>query len=79
MTEIDSIFSTFTSATNIFFKTIMKTFKVSDSQQYKFEDTKGVIRSFNYSKKDRKYNGQKKKDKMTNNEQQSIHIKLKIE
>jgi len=32
----------------------------------KFEDTKGVIRSCK-SKKDRKYNGQKKKDKRTNN------------
>jgi hypothetical protein len=36
----------------------------------KFEDTKGVIRSCK-SKKDRKYNGQKKKNKMTNNDLQN--------
>ena len=41
-----------------------------------FGDTKGVIRS---SKKDRQHNYQKKKDKRTNNDQQNIHIKLKIE
>ena len=31
------------------------------------------------SKKDRQHNGQKKKDKGTNNNLQTIHIKLKIE
>ena len=31
------------------------------------------------SKKDRQHNGQKKKDKGTNNDLQNIHIKLKIE
>ena len=31
------------------------------------------------SKKDRQHNGQKKKDKGTNNNLQNIHIKLKIE
>ena len=31
------------------------------------------------SKKDRQHNGQKKKDKSTNNNLQNIHIKLKIE
>jgi hypothetical protein len=40
-----------------------------------FEDTKGVIR-IHKSKKNRQHNGQKKKDKMTNNDQQNIHIKL---
>jgi hypothetical protein len=40
-----------------------------------FEDTKGVIRIRN-SKKDRQHNGQKKKDKRTNNDLQKIHIKL---
>jgi len=36
----------------------------------KFEDNKGVIRD-RKSKKDRQYNGQKKKNKMTNNGLQS--------
>jgi hypothetical protein len=40
-------------------------------------DTKGVIR-IRKSKKDRQRNGQKKKDKRTNNDLQNIHIKLKI-
>jgi hypothetical protein len=43
-----------------------------------FEDTKGVIRS-RKSKKDKQHNGQKKKEKRTNNDLQNIHIKLKIE
>jgi len=43
-----------------------------------FEDTKGVIR-IRISKKNRQHNGQKKKYKMTNNDLQNIHIKLKIE
>jgi hypothetical protein len=43
-----------------------------------FEDTKGAI-SIRQSKKNRKHNGQKKKDKRTNNDQQNMHIKLKIE
>jgi hypothetical protein len=43
-----------------------------------FEDTKRVIRS--RKSKDRHYNGQKKKDKRTNNDAQNIiHRKLKIE
>jgi hypothetical protein len=45
--------------------------------QEEFEDTKGVIR-IRISKKKRQHNGQKKKYKMTNNDQQNIHIKLKI-
>jgi hypothetical protein len=44
---------------------------------YKFEDTKGVIRI--RISKNRQHNGQKKKYKRTNNDQQNIHIKLKIE
>jgi len=40
-----------------------------------FEDTKGVIR-IRISKKNRQH---KKKYKMTNNDLQNIHIKLKIE
>ena len=40
-----------------------------------FEDTKGAIR-IRISKKN---NDQKKKYKRTNNDQQNIHIKLKIE
>ena len=42
------------------------------------EDTKGVIR-IRISKKKIQHKGQKKKDKRTNNDQQNIHIKLKIE
>ena len=50
-----------------------------------FEDTKGVIRicitKKNNWKKNRQHNGQKKKDKRTNNylHVPNIHIKLKIE
>ena len=43
-----------------------------------FEDTKGVIR-IRKLMKDGQHNGQKKKDKRTNNDLQEIHIKLKIE
>jgi hypothetical protein len=46
--------------------------------QEEFEDTKGVIR-IRKSKKNRQHNGQKIKDKRTNNDLQNIHIKLKIE
>ena len=46
--------------------------------QEEFEDTKGAI-IICISKKDREHNGQKKKDNRTNNDQQNIHIKLKIE
>ncbi len=42
------------------------------------KDTTGVIR-IHQSKKNRQYNGQKKKYKTTNNDLQDIHIKLKIE
>jgi hypothetical protein len=41
-----------------------------------FEDTKEVIRIC--KSKNRQHNGQKKKDKRTNNDLQNIHIKLKI-
>ena len=43
-----------------------------------FEDTKEVIR-VRISKKNRQHNGQNKKYKRTNNDQQNIHIKLRIE
>jgi hypothetical protein len=43
-----------------------------------FEDAKGAIR-IRISKKNRQHNGQKKKYKRTNNDQQNIHIELKIE
>ena len=43
-----------------------------------FEDTKGAIR-IRKSQKNRQHNGQQKKYKKTNNDQQNIHIKLKIE
>ena len=42
-----------------------------------FEDIKGVIRI--RKSKDRQNNGQRKKDKRTNNDLQNIHIKLKVE
>jgi len=45
-----------------------------------FEDTKGVIK-IRISKKNmyRQHNGQKKKNKRTNNDLQNIHSKLNIE
>ena len=43
-----------------------------------FEDTNGAIR-IRISKKKRQQNGQKEKYKRTNNDLQSIHIKLKTE
>ena len=43
-----------------------------------FEDTKVAIR-IRISKKNRQHNGQKKKYKRTNNDQQNTHIKLNIE
>jgi len=49
-----------------------------DEMQEKFEDTKKVIR-IRKSKKNRQQNGQRKKNKSTNNDLASIHIKLKIE
>ena len=39
-----------------------------------FEDTKGIIR-IRKSKRNRRYNGQKKKYKRTNNDLQNTHIK----
>jgi hypothetical protein len=51
--------------------------KISESSEEQFEDTKGVIRN-RISKKNRQHNG-KKKYKKTNNDQQNIHINLKIE
>jgi len=45
-----------------------------------FEDTKvELVMNIRKLKKDRQHNDQKKKDKMTNNDLQNIHIKLKIE
>jgi hypothetical protein len=41
-----------------------------------FVDTKGVIK-IHKSKKDRQYNGQKKKDKRTNNDLHNIKHKTK--
>ena len=49
-----------------------------EQSKEEFEDTKVVIRIL-ISKKNRQHNGQKKKYKRTNNDLQSIHIKLKIE
>ena len=46
--------------------------------QEKFEDIKGAIR-IRILKKNKQHNGQKKKDKSTNNDPQNMHINLKIE
>ena len=46
--------------------------------QEEFEDTKGVIK-IRKSKKDRQHNDQRKKDEITYNDLQYIHIELKIE
>jgi hypothetical protein len=43
-----------------------------------YEDTTGVIR-IRKSKKNRQHNGQKKKYKRTYNNQQNVHIKVKID
>jgi len=51
---------------------------MESTKQEEFEDTKGVIR-IRISKKNRQHSDQKKKYKMTNNDLQNIHIKLKIE
>jgi hypothetical protein len=51
---------------------------ISNSLQAEFEDTKGAI-IIRISKKNRQHNGQKKKYKGTNNEQQNINIKLEQE
>jgi hypothetical protein len=53
-------------------------FRTTFTKEEEFEDTKGVIR-IRKSKKNRQHNGQKKNYKRTNNDQQNIHIKLKIE
>jgi hypothetical protein len=41
----------------------------------KFEDIKGIIRICK-PKKDRQHNGQGKRDEMTKNDLQNVHIKL---
>jgi hypothetical protein len=46
--------------------------------QKEFEDTTGVIR-IRKSKKDRQHNGQKKKDKRTNNDLQNTTQKTKVQ
>jgi len=46
-------------------------------KQEEFEDTKGAIR-IRISKKNRQHNGKKKRYKSTNNNLQTIYIKLKI-
>jgi len=49
--------------------------KTNNRDQEEFEDTKGVIR-IRISKRNRQNNGQKKKYKRTNNDLQSIKIKI---
>ena len=54
-------------------------YNIGPSFTGEFEDSKGVI-GIHKSKKDKQHNGKKKKkDKMTNNDLQTLHIKLKIE
>jgi hypothetical protein len=53
-------------------------FRTTFTKEEEFEDTKGVIRIVKLMK-DRQPSGQKKNYKRTNNDQQNIHIKLKIE
>jgi hypothetical protein len=57
--------------------TMTTPWNVSDSIALLVEDTKGVIR-IRISKKNRQHNGQKKRDKRTNNDLQNTHIKLKL-
>jgi len=49
---------------------------MSERDQEKFDDTKGVIRN-RKSKNGRQYNDQKKMDKSTNNDSQNITHKTK--
>jgi hypothetical protein len=51
---------------------------IYEETKEEFEAAKEVIR-IRKSKKERQYNGQKKMDKRTNNDLQTLHIKLKIE
>jgi hypothetical protein len=50
----------------------------SKNSSEEFEDTQGAI-ILCKSKKDRQHKGEKKKDKRTNNDLQTLHIKLHIE
>jgi hypothetical protein len=52
-----------------------------EEEQAKEKGTKGkrMVHKTLHQKRNRQHNGQKKKYKRTNNDQQSIHIKLKIE
>ena len=59
---------------NSIYKPILRTTLTEE----KFEDIKGVIR-IRKSKKNRQHNGQKKKDKRTNNDLQNIHVNRMIE
>jgi hypothetical protein len=69
---------TITIQTNNHLNLIKLLIMVTVLKQEEFEDTKGAI-IIRISKKNRQHSGQKKKYKRTNNDQQNIHIKLKIE
>jgi hypothetical protein len=60
--------------TNLQYAHIKSSHRTTSTEE-KFEDTKRVIR-IRKSKKNRKHNGQKKKDNRTNNDLQNIHINL---
>ena len=62
--------------TDLGFRHLLSQFIVHQHEE--FEDPKWEI-EIRKSKKDRQHNGQKKKDKRTNNDLQNMHIKLKIE
>jgi hypothetical protein len=74
-----NVFSTEYSRTSDWYftsgKSLCPTKKIKTKE---FENTKGVIR-IRISKKNKQHNGQNKKYKLTNNDQQNIHIKLKID
>jgi hypothetical protein len=60
----------------ILLKVALNTIIIAPSVEV-FSEYCQVIR-IRISKKDRQHNGQKKRDKKTNNDLQNIHIKLKI-
>ena len=59
--------------------TLLKVINIIGTNYYEeeYEDTKRATR-IHTSKKNRQHNGQNKKHKRTNNDQQNTHIKLKI-
>jgi hypothetical protein len=75
--KLSKTFSQWLTITKYHPSTIIRADTTFCSSQEEFEDTKGAIR--NRILKNRQHNGQKKKQKRTNNDRENIHIKLKIE